>query len=279
MKVSPVNNTLFVKEASPPATKLALKMVRLKVPLDDTAGCTEGKSMQDYCKMCSEELDVALESLDLQYSTDAFKVYCGKVRPDSTLISTMWVQEFDGNDPYISKCIDEAMVGDDIAGLAKRWDDTFDSADVVLNYEPEKNFVGKLIHWRYNARPLSGREMVYLACGLTEENVTTYAYASVSNAWCETNFDVKIKKFKGRERSCNLFPSCDRVTKLKNGKIRLEHLMTTSLGGWVPNWIFNVFFKKPLIQTYTAEAKHYRKFILDFAKECKDDAGEKAKNS
>ena len=95
--------------------------------------------------------------------------------------------------------------------------------------------------------------------------VDTYSYSSVSNEWAEKLADCEIPET-NRVRASILFPSCDRVTVVKSEdetttKITLEHLMTTSVGGWVGPWVFNTCFKSPLIQANIHECEALRAYI------------------
>merc|ERR1711862_278829 len=87
------------------------------------------------------------------------------------------------------------------------------------------------------------------------EKQTLFAYASVADGWVESALCKKLGQ-SGKTRSFNMFPTCDRVTVLKNGGIRIEHLMTTCIGGWVPKWVFNNMFKSSLISVYASESVH-----------------------
>ena len=68
-------------------------------------------------------------------------------------------------------------------------------------------------------------------------------------------------------RSLNLFPSCDRVTTLAGGQVRIEHLITTSIGGWIPPTVFNTVFKPKLIEANIHEAAAFKEHALKIAAE------------
>ncbi len=94
---------------------------------------------------------------------------------------------------------------------------------------------------------------------LTKQNLYFFI-CKVSDSWVE---QVGVTPpSTGLVRSFNMFPTCDRVRYLDGGKrLRVEHFMSTSIGGWISNWFFNVFFKSALLTTYEHEAENFRKYI------------------
>ena len=110
-----------------------------------------------------------------------------------------------------------------------QWDNTFHDC-TVLGTLPNTEKTGLstdplLVHWQFNAAPLSGRDMLYVVSTKEERPTkndawvkrTTYAYASVTEEWVHntTVNDTQIQ-YTGRVRSKNTFPSCDRVTIFKD---------------------------------------------------------------
>ena len=54
---------------------------------------------------------------------------------------------------------------------------------------------------------------------------------------------------------------------LADGQVRIEHLITTSIGGWVPRAIFNTVFKPKLIEANVHEATAFKEHALKVAAE------------
>ena len=67
--------------------------------------------------------------------------------------------------------------------------------------------------------------------------------------------------------SFNLFPSVDRVlVRFDEGKgqhvLRIEHMMTTGLGGNIGAHMYNYVFKHDIIKTYAQEAQAYKRVLV-----------------
>ena len=116
------------------------------------------------------------------------------------------------------------------------------------------------MYWAYQAPPLAARELLYIVGQKKLEGKTIYGYPSVSNQWAQRHFALEKVTTK-LVRSKNLFPSCDRVEVLQNN-IRVTHLMTTDIGGWIPDSIFNGLFGKALRKAYVKEANTFRQYLL-----------------
>ena len=52
------------------------------------------------------------------------------------------------------------------------------------------------------------------------------------------------------------------MTVLNDGRIQLDHLMTTGIGGWVPTLCFNHLFKSALIEANAHESEAMRDYVL-----------------
>ena len=52
------------------------------------------------------------------------------------------------------------------------------------------------------------------------------------------------------------------MTILNDGRIQLDHLMTTGIGGWVPTVCFNHLFKSALIEANAHESEAMRDYVL-----------------
>eukprot|EP00729_Bicosta_minor_P010915 gene10915-9747_t len=244
--------------------------------LDACAGSTtEGFTLSEYAEACSREVDAAVAAWPVvKTAGNGARVYCGyAVGGESKNLSVMWVQEFASTCPALPRALQSICQSKDIAVHAKEWDSTFVEAEVVgsIPYDgadssdrlSHSTGTGSdVVHWQFAAGPLSAREMVY-----TINQTTTYAYASVSDAWvAETLGGGSAIKRTGKVRSFNMFPTCDRVTILPDGQgVRVEHLMTTRIGGWVPKWAFNNLFKSALIDANAHEAEEFKTFAENLA--------------
>ena len=192
----------------------------------------------------------------------------------SPLLSLLWVQEFSQDDldvaatpAELEQVLDSIFQSADIGKHAKQWDSTFVDAAVLGSLAQPSPCKTQVAHWQFAAAPLAGRDMLYAITKLQRmgrgagEQQTTYAYSSVSDEWVESNLGVKPKAT-GRVRALNMFPSCDRVTISSDGKLRVEHLMTTSVGGWVGPFCYNNCFKSALIDANAHEAQAMREYVL-----------------
>lgn len=70
-------------------------------------------------------------------------------------------------------------------------------------------------------------------------------YASVSEAGLAPAWEGYLR--------CPMEASGQRVTALGNGRVRLEHCMTYTLGGWVPEWAQNHLFHRGHVGAYHQE--------------------------
>jgi hypothetical protein len=52
---------------------------------------------------------------------------------------------------------------------------------------------------------------------------------------------------------CPIYPSGQRISRLPNGRTRVEHLMTYELVGWVPRWAQNTLFHRGHLGAYRDE--------------------------
>lgn len=259
--------------------------------LDSCSGgdFTDGMPLAEYASRCSEQVDLAslwkVESGEAHKPQDGI-VRVGRVQGDgsSPYISTMWTTQWDlsvDQTRYadaLLRALDDVFQSERLADHAKTWDNTFVRACVLANLS-EKTLHkdhALLVSWDFKAAPLWGRDLLYMIAAIEcngrdksgtkrkDTQVFTYSYASVNDEyWVE--LAGKPQRESGRVRAQILFPSCDRVTvetKEDGGKkIILDHLMTTSVGGWVGPCIFNSFFKAPLIQANIHECAALREYI------------------
>merc|ERR1711862_1072225 len=103
--------------------------------------------------------------------------------------------------------------------------------------------------------PFSSREMLYLAVPIQLEQADAVAvcYLSVESPLYPLSA--------GYTRAYNCAPSFDLGTKLANGGLTVRHTMTTRLGGWVHDRLWNAAFRSPVIENMRPEALHVRDFL------------------
>ncbi|EJK64986.1 hypothetical protein THAOC_14221, partial [Thalassiosira oceanica] len=181
----------------------------------------------------------------------------------------------------------DLFLSEDSFKHAREWDSTFEDAKIMKRFS-DKDI---LVHWKFKASPLSGRDMLYIVTELHEEGPPPsksnpndnegsdqwvdrwmYAYASVSDDWAKNPSgedsvgSIEIEDGGKRVRALNCFPSCDRITAYRDGqgraKVQLDHLMTTDVGGWIGPLCFNNLFKKALIQANAHESEAMREYAL-----------------
>ena len=136
-----------------------------------------------------------------------------------------------------------------------KWDSTYETSTVLKKF-PNGDV---LVHLCFNASPLSAREMVYMITHrkmkMSNEvvhEVHTFAYYSVDDEQLRS-LGIDTKRFR-RIRAENLVPSCDRLIIFQPEKgpktIKLQHMMTTRLNGWIASWMYNRLLKGALIKQY-----------------------------
>ena len=243
----------------------------------DTASNAPSTTLSSYCTKCSNAVTKALTDWKPIRETANAQISHGYIE-DNTLISMLWTTTYVNPPSNLIQHLKDLFIGDNetLKKHALEWDATFHDAE-LLGKITDVAVAGQglttaplLIHWQFNATPLAGRDMVYVVSA--KEDIpspkddwisrTTYAYASVHDEWIETVLINKSVPTTGRVRSMNCFPSCDRVTVYKDGRVQIDHLMTTSIGGWVPTCCFNNLFKSALIDANCHESEAMRKYAL-----------------
>lgn len=262
--------------------------------LDDKASFPRtNASIEEYSRACSEAVDEALAEWPVVETTENGKVSTGFIG-DNKLRSILWTQSFDvamgensaesdGNlllDNLVSGFKD-IFLSDDLAKHAKEWDATFAGVDTVAKLSENDETI--LVRWKFDASPLSSRDLLYLIHRLEETTDEknpqqilrlTYAYASVSDEWVQetTGNQVNYTDGEDRIRSLNCFPSCDRITVYTKdpysgtAKVTVDHLLTTDLGGRIGPFLYNNFFKTALIQASAHECEAMRKYAVSLCK-------------
>ena len=112
----------------------------------------------------------------------------------------------------------------------------------------------RLVRWRFRAAPLKDREMLYIVVPYRPAGVADgplmIAYISVKGQ----RYPVQA----GYARARNLVPSfnlCERGSGDDDGAtLRVQHCMTTDIGGGVAYWVWNRVFKSAVLADYVVEA-------------------------
>lgn len=249
--------------------------------LDDAAGvATQGASLLEFAVRCSAEVDAAVAAWPVAGTTPdgTGVVRCGRAAGgDAARLSIMWSQDLPDPTGQLRAAIKSMCQSDQLGEHAGQWDQTFAGVELLGNVTGgDTSAAGgerleappSVVHWKFNAAPLSDRDLVYvIAAAVTESGAqVTYGYASVRDGWVASVLGKPVPGT-GRVRSRNLFPSCDRVTTLADGQVRIEHLITTSIGGWIPRAVFNTVFKPKLIEANVHEAAAFKEHALKTAAE------------
>ena len=162
-------------------------------------------------------------------------------------------------------CNGEAAAANVIVGDSRK------TAPLLISnpLQPESDFSSSsssssaLVHWRFAAGPMSPRDILYLIArqrGIGgKPDTTIWGYPSVHEEWVHQYIAAPNTLRKslgaGRVRAYNLFPTCDRVQLCNGGRtMRVAHLMTTRLGGWISPWAYNYLFRRALIAANAHEA-------------------------
>ena len=262
----------------------------------DDAGTPEGWSLSRYARECSTAVDVAAAEWPISRTVgrtgDTVRV---GYAAGSSHLSVMWTHVFPARRAAVSilAAIKAMCVGANLAAHAPAWDSTFDGAEILGKLassrckpprEGDSSDDGGsgddddalVVRWHFNAPPLAKRELLYAIATRREKETaqTTYAYASVTDAWAsialrravpQANVTTAVQPQKKRVRCWNNFPSCDRVTVLPDGAVLLEHMITTRIGGWIPRACFNVIFRSALIDASVHECAAFAQYAEELA--------------
>merc|ERR1712137_600911 len=137
-------------------------------------------------------------------------------------------------------------------------DDTFLEAHVLDSHGScdAPDTYCRLLRWKFKMpMPFSNREMLYLAVPiqLDQEDAVAVCYLSVESPLYPLS--------SGYTRAYNCVPSFDLGVKHPKGDLTIRHTMTTRLGGWVQDWLWNACFFSPVIENMRPEASHVRDFL------------------
>eukprot|EP00308_Calcidiscus_leptoporus_P013047 CAMPEP_0119377620 /NCGR_PEP_ID=MMETSP1334-20130426/45826_1 /TAXON_ID=127549 /ORGANISM="Calcidiscus leptoporus, Strain RCC1130" /LENGTH=229 /DNA_ID=CAMNT_0007396601 /DNA_START=9 /DNA_END=698 /DNA_ORIENTATION=+ len=172
--------------------------------------------------------------------------------------SMFWVQELPAEKEARVKSLIFPLA--EVGRNAPQWDATFQGADVVATDSPLPDGV-ELVKWRFKASPLSKRDLLYL---LAWRPLTSGAAGGIAlYPSVESYPDTSVRGETGkRVRAYNMYPSCDRITHLADGRIQICHLITSRLGGCVPDYVYNTAFAPSVRSNYAHEAEAFHTHVL-----------------
>lgn len=180
--------------------------------------------------------------------------------PQLPVFSARWKTSLEGRGPDL---LDRFVVFGLRPELGEHWDSTFVNAQRLASHGSTDSLAQHALLYRYqfSAPPLKRREMMYLVIptlrmeGDTLRDVL-FLYLSVTSPQFPTT--------QGYIKCRNLVPSYDWGRLLSdNGMqhVQVEHLMSTEIEGRIPNWLWNLGFKAPLLKANLHESQQVRKFI------------------
>ena len=145
---------------------------------------------------------------------------------------------------------------------AAEWDTTFDGAEYLATHGKAADLrtFARLVQWRFRAGPLQRREMLYMMIPTIRGDRVMLSYLSVTSPLHPPTA--------GCMRARNLAPSFDLAEPLVDGStsgLRLYHLMTTDIGGWVPWWMWNRWFKPAVLSQSAEEGERVRAALMVLA--------------
>lgn len=224
---------------------------------------------------CSEALGRVESWAPVATSKRGARIFAGLL-PRHDIVSFMWVQTLhDDEDESVWNKLIEVFHGEKVAEHLSNWDKHFAEGH-VLKHIPDLCDGADLVYNVINARPLWQRDLLFLNVMRRSEDGSQiiFAYPSISNEEAHSKYNIDmnerqmyesshagskpVRKHAHRVRSENLMPTCDRITKLGNGKIRVEHIGTTAIKGWVPKLAWNTLLKRPIAAAFKQEADLFR---------------------
>ena len=211
----------------------------------------------DWIAGCEVALDEVAQWKPVKVLESGVRIYSGYVANGCGVRSTAWAQEFPASPD--TKALLQELIGEKRPEYSRNWDQSLVSARVLKRLEPNAT----LWQWDFAAAPLADRDLLYVWASKKTDSSEIHCYPSVSDAWAESHLDHLDEPLapSRRTRSLNIFPSCDRLTLLPDGSLRREHLITTSLGGWVPDAALNSFMGGALVGAYAEEATKFRRYV------------------
>lgn len=201
------------------------------------------------------------ELLDLiPNSVDGITVRHGW-KPNLDVFSVEWEQTVNG--VKVDAFLDMNLRR--MAEQAAQWDTTFLEAEYLADHGTPADLsrFARLVRWRFRAAPLQDREMLYI---VVPHGGGTSAGAADGGPWMVSYISVRGARFPvaaGYARARNCVPSFDLCEPVSGSvgdddALRVQHCMTTDIGGRVPNWVWNNVFKSAVLGQNAVEAAHVR---------------------
>jgi NADH dehydrogenase FAD-containing subunit len=154
-----------------------------------------------------------------------------------------------------------------MAEQAAEWDTTFLGAEYLAEHGSPEDLsrFARLVRWRFKAAPLQDREMLYIVVPYRGSSLGALSGDGGDSPLMIAYISVRGRRYPplpGHTRARNLVPSfdlCDAVGRDGGGMaLRIQHCMTTHIGGSVPDWVWNRVFKSAVLTQNESEALHVR---------------------
>ena len=228
--------------------------LRVAVPIPEGCGPSIGEILE-FTKHAALDNDSSIKIKEEACGAHDVKLQSAWIKGLS-VFSCGWEVGIESKSPtdIFSKFMDFAF--HEMQTLASEWDSTFIDAEVIAVHGKADEFKenAKLVRWHFKMpTPLSNREMLYLVVPivLAPHNVVV-SYTSVSSA--------RFPCHAGYTRAFNGIPSYD-YARIHESELKLRHFMTTQIGGWISNKVWNNIFKRPVLKAYSKEATSVRNFL------------------
>ena len=259
--------------------------VDVPMPSSDVVAADGVVGLLQYAWRCSLQ---NRETLALHKSEDGIEVRHGW-QPQLPVYTVEWDQIV----PHATFTSFLDMNMRSMAEQAAEWDTTFLGAEYLADHGSPEDLLhfARLVRWRFRAAPLQDREMLYMVVpyrGAASGGATVPDASRSDQATMLCYISVKGPRFPippGHSRARNLVPSFDlcevptvqpgttsTVTadagssdgngggtgRTSQGGLRVQHCMTTDIGGGVPTWVWNRVFKSAVLTQNGVEAAHVR---------------------
>ena len=149
-----------------------------------------------------------------------------------------------------------AFSSTEMMDMAKEWDETYINAESIETHgsQDKLDTFGRLVKWRFKMPcPFSNREMLYLVVPVfTDSGGCAVCYLSVESEAHPCS--------PGYVRAYNWSPSFDYARPTQSG-IEITHAMTTNIGGWVPNWVWNQLFRRAVLEANVKERQKVKSLL------------------
>ena len=140
----------------------------------------------DWLDRANQAVDAALTAWrPVAIAKNGARVFAGKIEGSPT-ISMLWQQEFDVCDQAV--LLDVFHNHHNMEAHATVWDHTYQGSDTLSHLPPvsESDCSVHAVHWKFNASPLSQRELLFLSARKSmdpEGNTIVFGYPTVSDKW------------------------------------------------------------------------------------------------